>query len=101
VSLLSSLWGSGNIIIFFRIPHIPLAGSLKVLRAPAHRGGIRCASQTKIYNLETEFFFLARGSFGPEIFVSDFFWRQSPSFLALQVEGLLAHIVTVLVIVPR
>ena len=47
-----------------------------------------------------ESFFLARGSFGPEIFVSEFFWRQSPGFLALQVEGLLAHIVTVLVIVP-
>ncbi len=51
-----------------------------------------------------ESFFLARGSFGPEIFVSEFFWRQSPGFLALpsiQVEGLLAHIVTVLVIVRR
>jgi hypothetical protein len=43
-----------------------------------------------------ESFFLARGSFGPEIFVSEFFWRQSQGFLALQVEGLLAHIVTVL-----
>ncbi len=48
-----------------------------------------------------ESFFLARGSFGPEIFVSEFFWRQSPGFLALQVKGLLANIVTVLVIVPR
>jgi hypothetical protein len=46
---------------------------------------------------EMESFFLAHGSFGPEIFVSEFFWRQSPGFLALQVEGLLAHIVTVLV----
>ncbi len=44
-----------------------------------------------------ESFYLARGSFGPDIFVSDFFWRQSLGFLALQVEGLLAHIVTVLV----
>ncbi len=44
-----------------------------------------------------ESFFLARVSCGPEIFVSEFFWRQSPGFLALQVEGLLAHIVTVLV----
>ncbi len=40
--------------------------------------------------------FLARGSFGPK-FLLVFFWRQSPGFLALQVEGLLAHIVTVLV----
>ncbi len=44
-----------------------------------------------------ESFFFARGSFDPEIFVSKFFRRQSPGFLALQVEGLLAHIVTVLV----
>jgi hypothetical protein len=29
---------------------------LKVLHAPAHRGGIRRASQTKIYNLETDEF---------------------------------------------
>jgi hypothetical protein len=35
---------------------MPLAGSLKVLRAPAHWGGIRRASQTKIYNLETDEF---------------------------------------------
>ncbi len=35
---------------------MPPAGSLKVLRAPAHRGGIRRASQTKIYNLETDEF---------------------------------------------
>ncbi len=41
---------------WFRIPHMPLAGSLKVLHAPAHRGGIRRASQTKIYNLETDEF---------------------------------------------
>jgi hypothetical protein len=44
-----------------------------------------------------ESFLLACGSFGPEIFVSEFFRRQSPGFLALQVEGLLAHIITVLV----
>ena len=37
----------------FRIPHMPPAGSLKVLRAPARRGGIRRAPKTKIYNLET------------------------------------------------
>jgi len=41
---------------WFKIPHMPLAGSLKVLHAPAHRGGIRRASQTKIYNLETREF---------------------------------------------
>jgi hypothetical protein len=29
---------------------------LKVLHAPAHRGGIQRASQTKIYNLETDEF---------------------------------------------
>jgi hypothetical protein len=40
----------------FRIPHMPLAGSLKVLRAPARWGGIRRASQTKMYNLETNEF---------------------------------------------
>ncbi len=40
----------------FRIPHKPPAGSLKVLHAPAHWGGIRRASQTKIYNLETDEF---------------------------------------------
>jgi hypothetical protein len=38
---------------WFRIPHMPPAGSSKVLHAPARRGGIRRASQTKIYNLET------------------------------------------------
>ncbi len=37
----------------FKIPHMPPVGSLKVLHAPARRGGIRRASQTKIYNLET------------------------------------------------
>ncbi len=35
---------------------MPPAGSLKVLRAPAHWGGIRRAFQTKIYNLETDEF---------------------------------------------
>jgi hypothetical protein len=40
----------------FRIPHKPLAGSLKMLHAPAHWRGIRRASQTKIYNLETNEF---------------------------------------------
>jgi hypothetical protein len=35
---------------------MPPAGSLKVLRAPARRGGIRRASKTKIYNLETDEF---------------------------------------------
>jgi hypothetical protein len=40
----------------FRIPHKPPAGSLKVLHAPARWGEIRCASQTKIYNLETDEF---------------------------------------------
>ncbi len=34
-------------------PTMPPAGSLKVLRAPARRGGIRRAPKTKIYNLET------------------------------------------------
>ncbi len=34
-------------------PTMPPAGSSKVLRAPARRGGTRRASQTKIYNLET------------------------------------------------
>jgi hypothetical protein len=32
---------------------MPPAGSLKVLHAPERREGIRRASQTKIYNLET------------------------------------------------
>jgi hypothetical protein len=40
-------------LISFKIPHKPPAGSLKVLHAPARRGGIRRAPQTKIYNLET------------------------------------------------
>ncbi len=35
---------------------MPPAGSLKVLRAPARRGEIWHASQTKIYNLETHEF---------------------------------------------
>ncbi len=34
-------------------PTMPPAGSSKVLRAPARRGGIRRAPKTKIYNLET------------------------------------------------
>jgi hypothetical protein len=42
--------------LLFRIPHMPPAGSLKVLHAPARRGGIRRMSQTKIYNLETDEF---------------------------------------------
>jgi hypothetical protein len=42
--------------ILFKIPHKPPAGSLKVLHAPARRGGIRRAPQTKIYNLETREF---------------------------------------------
>ncbi len=42
--------------VLFRIPHMPPAGSLKVLRAPAHQGGIWRALQTKIYNLETDEF---------------------------------------------
>ncbi len=40
----------------FKIPHMPPAGSLKVLRAPVHWGGIRHALQAKIYNLETNEF---------------------------------------------
>ncbi len=36
-----------------KYPTMPPAGSSKVLRAPARQGGIRRASQTKIYNLET------------------------------------------------
>ncbi len=35
---------------------MPPAGSLKVLHAPARRGGIWRASQIKIYNLETREF---------------------------------------------
>ncbi len=42
--------------LLFRIPHKAPAGSLKVLHAPARRGGIRRASQTKSYNLETDEF---------------------------------------------
>ncbi len=48
--------GNPTVDFLFRIPHKPLAGSLKVLHAPACRGGIRRASQTKIYNLETNEF---------------------------------------------
>jgi len=40
----------------FRIPHKPPAGSLRVLHAPARRGGIQHASKTKINNLETDEF---------------------------------------------
>ena len=43
-------------LLLFRIPHMPPAGSLKVLHAPARWGGIRRTSQTKIYNLETDEF---------------------------------------------
>jgi hypothetical protein len=43
-------------LLLFRIPHMPTAGSLKVLRAPARQRGILRASQTKIYNLETDDF---------------------------------------------
>ncbi len=45
-----------DVPLLFRIPHKPPAGSLKVLHAPARRGGIRRVSQTKIYNLETNEF---------------------------------------------
>ena len=45
--------GPTCMVNWFKIPHMPPAGSLKVLHAPARRGGIRRASQTKIYNLET------------------------------------------------
>ena len=38
---------------WFKIPHKPPAGSLKVLHAPARWGGIRRASKTKINNLGT------------------------------------------------
>ncbi len=37
-------------------PTSPPTGSVKVLHAPARRGGIQRASQTKIYNLETNEF---------------------------------------------
>jgi hypothetical protein len=39
---------------WFKLPHKPPSGSLKVLHAPARRGGIRRASKTKINNLETD-----------------------------------------------
>jgi hypothetical protein len=42
--------------LLFKIPHKPPAGSLKVLHAPARRGGIWRASQTIINNLETDEF---------------------------------------------
>ncbi len=42
-----------NNFSLFRIPHHALAGSSKVLRAPARQGGTQRASQTKIYILET------------------------------------------------
>jgi hypothetical protein len=45
---------------WFRIPHMPPAGSLKVLRAPACRGGIRRMLQTKIYNLKLMSFLATR-----------------------------------------
>ncbi len=54
-----SLWyvvHLAHTFILFRIPHMPPAGSLKVLRAPACQGGIWRASQTKFYNLETDEF---------------------------------------------
>jgi hypothetical protein len=35
---------------------MPPAGSLKILRAPARRGGIQRTLQTKIYSLETNEF---------------------------------------------
>ena len=55
----------------FRIPHMPPAGSSKVLRAPARRGGIRRAPKTKIYNLET-------GEYGS----NPPFFKNLPHFLA-------------------
>ena len=51
--LLDMVRGCVEELCWFKIPHMPPAGSLKVLHAPARRGGIRRASQTKIYNLET------------------------------------------------
>jgi hypothetical protein len=41
-------------VLLFRIPHKPPAGFLRVLHAPARRGGIRRASKTKINNLGTD-----------------------------------------------
>ena len=43
-----------SVCVLFRTPCMPPAGSLKVLHAPALPGGIRRASQTKIYILETD-----------------------------------------------
>ncbi len=62
-----------NLIILFRIPHMPPAGSLKVLHAPVHWGGIRRASQTKIYNLETDEFV------------------SNPPFLKINLAGVISH----------
>jgi hypothetical protein len=53
------LWMVGSdacLVSCLEYPTCPQAGSLKVLRAPVHRGGIQHASQTKIYNLETDEF---------------------------------------------
>jgi hypothetical protein len=63
----------------FRIPHKPPAGSLKVLHAPVRWGGIRRASQTKIYNLETDEFvsnppFLKTNLAGVILYPT--FWRE-------------------------
>jgi hypothetical protein len=56
----------------FRISHKPPAGSLKVLHAPARRGGIWRAAQTKIYNLETDKFV----SNPPFLKILTKFWRE-------------------------
>jgi hypothetical protein len=48
--------GKKGTVVWFRIPHMPPAGSWKVLHAPVRWGGIWRASQTKIYNLETDEF---------------------------------------------
>ena len=42
--------------VSFRIPHKPPAGSLRVLHAPARRGGIWRVSKTKINNFGTDEF---------------------------------------------
>jgi hypothetical protein len=49
-------WWGFSVWDLFKIPHMPPAGSLKVLHALARRGGIRRAPKTKIYNLETREF---------------------------------------------
>jgi hypothetical protein len=47
-------WATAKFVLtLFRIPNKSPAGSLRVLHAPARRGGIRRASKTKINNLET------------------------------------------------